>query len=79
MEEVYSGVLPHNTDGFRTCCESGPGPSHEIWDARRLVTSEDRAALDALEGGYRDLTLVWLDARHAIAILKPGGATRLAS
>ena len=54
-------------------------PSHEIWDARRLDTPEDRVALDALEGGYRDLRLVWLDPRHAIAVLKPGGATRLAS
>lgn len=59
--------------------ESCTGPSHEIWDARQLDTPEARAALDELEGGYRDLTLVWLDARHAIAVLKPGGATRLAS
>lgn len=54
------------------------GSSEAILVSHRLDTLEDFRSLQGLIFGWPGLTVVWLDERHAVAVLQPGGALELA-
>lgn len=57
--------------------EAGSGSSEAILVSHRLDTLEGTRSLRGLIFGWPGLTLVWLDERHVVAVLRPGGASRL--
>lgn len=52
-------------------------PSQKILVFHRVDTTEGRRSLCNLASGYKESTITWLDERHVVAVLRPGGALRL--
>lgn len=55
----------------------GRTPAPNIVVGFFLDTHDDRKAVRSLDSGCPGLELVRLDERHAVAVLKPGEASRL--